>query len=144
MQSSEQTVHNAGFGAITDRRVKYQSKSLMGLGGGANEDIPLRHITSVGLATSRHPVWGILLALAGVAAIALVGDVLGILIGVVLIAFAVLLLWGAPQVILSTAGQDRRFVSGTPWTRGEAEQFVVQLRAQLFKDADETTTARWG
>ena len=144
MQTSEQTVHSAGFGAITDRRVMYQSKSMMGLGGGAKEDIPLRHITSVGLATSRHPILGIILALAGLGAIVVLGDFIGVVIGVILIAFAVLLLWGSPQVILSTAGQDRRFVSGPPWTKGAAEQFVSQLRTQLFKDADSSTTARWG
>lgn len=144
MQTSEKTVHNAGFGAITDRRVMYQSKSLLGLGGGANEDIPLRHITSVGLATSRHPIWGILIALAGVAGFFVSQNAIGLIIGVVLIGVAVLLLWGSPQVILSTAGQDRRFVSGPPWTKGEAERFVSQLRTQLFKDVDPSTTARWG
>ncbi|MFN8591094.1 MAG: DUF6232 family protein [Thermomicrobiales bacterium] len=144
MQSSEQTVHNAGFGAITDRRVMYQSKSLMGLGGGSKEDIPLRHITSVGLATARHPIWGLLFGIAGVGSIFVVKGAVGVLLGVVLLGLALLLMWGSPQVILSTAGQDRRFVSGPPWTRSEAEQFVSQLRSQLFKDADATSSARWG
>lgn len=99
MQSTEQTVHNAGFGAITDRRVMYQSKCLMGLGGGANEDIPLRHITSVGLATSRHTVWAILFGLAGV--LAITQGTAGVIVGVLLIGIALLLFWGSPQVILS-------------------------------------------
>lgn len=142
-QTSESS-QSFSFGTISDRRVVYNAKKFFGLGGSSHEDIPLRHITSVGLGTNRHPIWGVVFAVIAFGAFKAGG--IGIVLALVSLALAALLFWGSPEVHLNTAGTDHRFVSGPPWTRTEAERFVSELRTQLFKDADQTGTgtARWG
>src|SRR4051794_14219654 len=59
---AEQTLADTPFGTVTNRRVIYfRSKSWFG--GGSREDIPLQHVTSVRLDTSRSILVGALLLL---------------------------------------------------------------------------------
>lgn len=129
-QSDSSTV--TPFGTVTKDRVIYRYRKGW-FTGGSREDIPLRHVTSVALETSRHVVWGILLVIVALIAMA-VGKAPGILIGIVLLALAVLILWGSPKVVLNTAGGDRRPSVGPPWTKRAAEEFVSSLRRELFKE----------
>ncbi len=60
----EQTLASTIFGQVTTKRVIY-NRSRGWFSGGSREDIPLAHVTSVRLDTSRHLLGGILLVLIG-------------------------------------------------------------------------------
>ena len=124
-------VTDTSFGTVTDRQVTYFYKKGW-IHNGIREDLPIRHITSVRLETSRHPFRGVILLILGIGAL-FGGEVVSVVLGLVLIAFAVLLLWGSPRVVVNTAGGDMRPATGWPWTRPEAEHFVMALRQELFK-----------
>lgn len=127
--SAEQTFLKNDFGTVTDRRVIY-FRSKGWLSGGSREDIPLQHVTSVRLEISRHLLGGVLLLLIGLGCLGIEKG--GWIIGLGLIALAVLLLWGSPAVIVNTAGRDLNASKGLPWKRSEAEKFVEALRSKLF------------
>jgi hypothetical protein len=91
----------------------------------SQQEIPLRHVTSVRLETRRHPIFGILLVLVALACRA-AGPV-GMMIAIVPLALAILLLWGSPLVRVNTTDGDLQPVSGLPWTRPEAEWFVAAV-----------------
>jgi hypothetical protein len=129
---SEQTFVSNVFGTVTSKRVIY-NRAKGWISGGSREDIPLKHVTAVRLETSRSVAAGIPLLLLGLAAL-LTGVVGAVLIGAVLIAFAALLLWGSPAVVVNTSGQDLRPAKGAPWQLADAKSFVEALRAQLFRD----------
>lgn len=119
------------FGDVTTRRIKYFAKKGW-FGGGVEEDIPLRHVTSVRLETNRYIILSVILGLIGIIAIA-TGDPIGVLIGLAFLGIAVFLLWGSPKVVVNTAGGDLRPSVGLPWVKGEANRFVQALRDELFK-----------
>jgi hypothetical protein len=48
---------DTSFGTVTSKRIIYFTKRGW-LAGGAREDIPLRHVTSIRLETSRVAPWG--------------------------------------------------------------------------------------
>jgi hypothetical protein len=126
----EQTFVQNPFGTVTSKRVIfYRAKGW--LSGGSREDIPLKHVTSVRLDVSRSVVVGILLALIGLSCFSSGNGVVDC-VGVVLVAFGVLLVWGSPAVVVNTAGRDLNAAKGWPWTRGQANEFVDALRGQLF------------
>lgn|SRR5690554_3263831 len=129
LHGNEQQVSVTGYGTVTDRRVVFHSKKGW-FSGGSQEDLPLKHITSVRLETNRRVLLGIVLLLAGL--ISMSADWL--FVGLVLIVVAVLLLWGSPRVVLNTAGSDLRPATGFPWTREEARTFVQAVQSQLFRD----------
>ena len=81
--------------------------------------------------TSRHPIWGILLLIVGLAFLS--RGSAGALIGAFLLFFAIVMLWGSPRVVINTAGGDMRPATDWPWKRAEAEHFVMALRQELFK-----------
>jgi hypothetical protein len=122
---------DTSFGTVTEKRVIYFTKKGW-LGGGAREDIPLRHVTSIRLETSRHIIGGFLLLFMGLLFMAAPGGAK--VLALIPLAFGVLLLWGSPKVVLNTAGGDLRPARGLPWTRPEANKFVLAVRAQLFKE----------
>lgn len=127
----EQTFVENEFGTVTNKRViYYRSKSWFS--GGSREDIPLKHVTSVRLETSRSVLLGILLLLIGLACLG-AGDGAPI-IGIFLLALSVLLLWGSPTVVVNTAGNDVNTAKGLPWTKKNASGFVEALRKQLFHE----------
>lgn len=117
---AETTYLENPFGTVTDRRVVYYRKKSW-FSGGSREDVPLKHVTSVRVETFRSIGWGILLILFGWFLI--VPAFLGIL-----------LLWGSPVVVVSTAGGDREVMKGWPWDRQLAEDFARALRNQLFRE----------
>lgn len=127
----EQTFVENEFGTVTNKRViYYRAKSWFS--GGSREDIPLKHVTSVRLETSRSIVWGILLLLVGLGCLG--GGDGAPIIGFFLIALAVLLFWGSPAVVVNTAGNDVNTAKGFPWTKKNASSFVEALRKQLFHE----------
>lgn len=132
MGTNEQTFISNAFGTVTDKRVIYRAERGW-FGGGSREDIPINHVTSVRLETSRSVFLGVLLLLIGLALlVSPTGG--GMLLGVLVLAVAVLVLWGSPAVAVNTAGQDRKAAKGAPWQKGEANAFVEALRSQLFRD----------
>jgi hypothetical protein len=84
----------------------------------------------VRLDTTRHILWGILLALIGLP-LAFAPDSHNGVVGSFLFCLAVLLLWGSPTVVVNTAGQDKNAARGWPWQRAEATLFVDAVRSQL-------------
>jgi hypothetical protein len=120
-----------GFGTVTSNRVIYFTRKGW-LARGIREDIPLRHVTSIRLETSRHVVVGLFLLLLGLLVVA--GPRGAGVLGLIPLGAAGLLLWGYPTVVLNTAGGDFRLARGLPWARREADKFVAAVRAQLFKE----------
>ncbi len=129
MDQSEQTFVAGVFGTVTNKRVIYQ-RAKGWFSGGSREDIPLKHVTSVRLDTTRHILWGILLALIGLP-LAFAPDSHNGVVSSVLFCLAVLLLWGSPTVVVNTAGQDKNAARGWPWQRAAATEFVDAVRRQL-------------
>ena len=112
-QTEETFVENE-FGTVTSKRVVYFRKKGW-FSGGSREDIPLQHVTSVRLETSRSLIGGIFFLLVGLGLLAPEGGIK--ILGVVLILLAVLLLWGSPMVVVNTAGGDLNAAKGLPWKR---------------------------
>ena len=130
-QSTEQEFASNQFGTVTNKRVIY-FRNKGWFSGGSRQDIPLKHVTSVRLDTSRSVIGGIFLLLIGLGLLAAAGGVkVG---GIIFVALAVLLLWGSPSVVVNTAGNDLNMAKGFPWLRGEATAFVEALRKQLFHE----------
>lgn len=119
-----------GFGSVFNNRVEFRAKKLW-WSGGSHEELPLRHVTSVRVETSRSIVGGILFLIVGVGLL-VVGEVWAIVVGVLLGAVAVILLVGHPTVHINTAGQDIRNIAGTPGSNSEAERFVAAIRERLY------------
>ena len=129
----EQTLTSTIFGQVTTKRVIY-NRSRGWFSGGSREDIPLAHVTSVRLDTTRHLLGGILLALIGLPmALKAANSNSMQVIGVLLVALAMLLLWGSPTVYVNTAGQDKSRSKGLPWQREQANSFVEAIRQQLVQ-----------
>ena len=129
LANAETTVVENEFGTVTSKRVIYFREKGW-FSGGSREDIPLQHVTSVRLDTSRSLLGGVLLLLIGIGMSS--GKGASVFIGVVLLLFAVLLLWGSPKVVVNTAGRDLNAAKGLPWKRSAANAFVEALRQQLF------------
>lgn len=128
-QAEKTFVENA-FGTVTNKRVIYFREKGW-FSGGSREDIPLQHVTSVRLDTSRSFITGFFLFLIGVGVLA-GADGGAKLIGIVLAIIAILLIWGSPSVVVNTAGRDLKAAKGLPWQRSSADEFVEALRHQLF------------
>ena len=131
VSDAPRAVTDTAFGTVTDRQVTYFYKKGW-FRNGIREDLPIRHITSVRLETSRHPIWGVLFLILGISLVAS-GSAGGVVLGLILIAFGSLMLWGSPRVVVNTAGGDLRPATGWPWMRPQAEHFVMALRQELFK-----------
>ncbi|HUX28082.1 MAG TPA: hypothetical protein VMV39_04810 [Terracidiphilus sp.] len=129
--SAEQEVVSNMFGTVTNKRVVY-FRNKGWFSGGSRQDIPLKHVTSVRLDTSRSLVGGIILLLIGLGFLATSGGAK--IIGIIIIAVAALFLWGSPTVVVNTSGNDLNAAKGFPWLRGEATAFVDALRKQLFHE----------
>ena len=128
----ETIIASTGFGSVTDRRVTYFSDKGW-FSGGSQQDLPLRHVTSVRVEIKRSIGAAVFLILVALAIFGLPLDAAK-LIGVLPLALGVLLLWGSPKVVVNTAGGDLNAATGWPWTKQEAESFASALRGQLFKD----------
>jgi hypothetical protein len=131
--TQEQTLVTTIFGTVTNKRVIY-NRARGWFSGGSREDIPLAHVTSVRIDIKRHLLWGILLVIIGLPmALAPGGGAGAQVVGAVLVAIAVLVLWGSPTVHVNTAGQDKNRASGFPWQREQATSFVEAIRQQLVQ-----------
>lgn len=129
--AGEHTFVENPFGTVTSKRVIY-FRAKGWFSGGSREDIPLQHVTSVRLDIVRSVIGGVILALLGI--VLLSADLgAGKMIGLIVVAYAILLLWGSPAVVVNTAGRDLNAAKGFPWQRDEAGAFVEALRGQLFK-----------
>ena len=124
---AEQTLVSGHFGTVTNKRVNY-NRSKGWFSGGWREDIPLKHVTSVRLDTSRHIVWGLFLVLLGTTLLPAAG------LGLIFLALSVLLIWGSPQVVVNTAGRDVNAAQGWPWQRDAANEFVEAVRHQMVAE----------
>lgn len=129
VRQSESTFVENEFGTVTNKRVMYY-RNKGWLSGGSREDIPLQHVTSVRLDTSRSIFIGLFFLLVGLAMLGADGGLK--IIGLVLLFLAVILLWGSPLVVVNTAGRDLNAAKGWPWQRKTASEFVEALRTQLF------------
>ena len=119
-----------GFGAVFNNRVEFKAKKRW-WSGGSNEELPLRHVTSVRVESSRSIVGGILLLIVALGLLA-TGEAGLMLFGLVLGALALLLLIGHPSVRINTAGQDTRNIAGAPGSNSEAEKFVAAIGEKLY------------
>ena len=140
-QQTEQTIIENRFGTVTNKRVIYFCAKGW-FGGGAREDIPLQHVTSVRSDITRgfiNGMLGLVLLFSGFGMLVTVlsQGFLGFLLisvpAILLLGLGVLFLWGSPIVVVNTAGRDINAAKGLPWQRSEANAFVEALRAQLFK-----------
>jgi len=136
MQDAAQVVESTSveneFGTVTTKRVMYY-RNKGWLSGGSREDIPLQHVTSVRLDTSRSIFLGALFLIFGLVMLAAEGIFkIG---GLALLFFSVIFLWGSPLVVVNTAGRDLNASKGWPWQRKNASAFVDALRTQLFSRA---------
>ena len=118
------------FGSVFNNRVEFKVKKRW-WAGGSHEELPLRHVTSVRVETSRSIVGGILLVLVGLGFLA-TGEVGMMFVGLVFGAVALLLLIGHPSVRINTAGQDTRNIAGAPGSNSEAERFIAAIREKLY------------
>jgi len=130
-ERTEETYLSNQFGTVTSRRVVYFRKKGW-FSGGSREDVPLQHITSVRVDIVRRPVIGVILALIGLIML-LSGDPGVIIVGILILAPAILFIWGSPSVVVNTAGGDLSAMKAFPWHREDAEGFSQALREQLFK-----------
>lgn len=129
VQQSESTFVENEFGTVTNKRVMYY-RNKGWLSGGSREDIPLQHVTSVRLDTSRSIFVGLFFLLVGLVMLSADGGLK--ILGLILLFLAVILLWGSPLVVVNTAGGDLNAAKGWPWQRKTASAFVEALRTQLF------------
>ena len=119
-----------GFGSVFNNRVEFKVKKRW-WSGGSHEELPLRHVTSVRVETSRSIVGGIFLMIVGLGFLA-TGEVGMMFVGLVFGAVALLLLIGHPSVCINTAGQDTRNIAGAPGSNSEAEKFIAAIREKLY------------
>jgi hypothetical protein len=128
--SEEPTETTGTFGTVTRKRVFFW-RSGSWFGGSCWEEMALVQITSVRAEVHRHIFGGILLALCGTASVASIRPVfIGLSVGVVLIALALLLVWGLPVVHIDIAGRGC-YGRGWPWRRKEAFAFAAAIKQQL-------------
>ncbi len=128
--SAEQTFVSNPYGTVTSKRVVF-FRSKGWISGGSREDIPIQHVTSVRLDTNRSILVGILAVLIALPAL-FTGTAGGVVLGLLLLAFGILMFMGSPSVVVNTAGRDLNAAKGAPWTRNDANAFVEALRHQMF------------
>jgi hypothetical protein len=121
---NEQPIVSNIFGTVTHTAVRFNVKKWI-FAGTSEETLPIRHVTSVRVETSRHWIWGILLVILGLAT-------LKIGVGILFLALAIILIWGSPKVVVNTAGGDLRPSVSWPWKRDDARLFEKALREELL------------
>ena len=118
------------FGSVYSDRVAFNDKKGW-FGGGSEEELPIRHVTSVKMETTRRPILGVILVLVGFTCFSAgsAGTILG---GIVAMLLGVLMIIGWPTVTINTAGNDLRRATGGAWQKAEAQAFVAAVRKSLF------------
>ena len=130
MSSNNSPSFSNEFGSVYPDRIAFYAKKGW-FGGGVLEELPIRHVTSVRLETTRKTIIGAILALIG---LVLMSNSSGgaILIGLFLLGLGVLLAIGWPAVTINTAGNDLRTSTGGVWQKPNAEAFVAAVKKALF------------
>ncbi len=123
-----ETVSNR-FGTVTNLAVHYNVKKSL-FAGVRREDLIMRHVVAAKLETSRHVIWGAVLALIGIIWLSNGGS--ASILAVVPLAAGVLFLWGSPRVSVTAADGVARPSMGWPWTRSEADEFVSGVSKELL------------
>ena len=102
-ESGEQGVTDTVFGTVTTRRVIYFANKGW-FSGGSREDVPLRQVVSVRYEIKRSIFLGLLVTVLGL--VLLIGDGFGIsfVVGIIVIPFGLIMLWGSPVVNIVTSG----------------------------------------
>lgn len=126
----EQNSFSNSFGSVYSNRIEFKTKKHW-WSGGKHEELPLRHITSVSLETSRSIILSGILVLIGAACVSS-GEVGVVILGVVLGLIGLVLLVGHPSVAINTAGQDRRHIAGAPGSKSDADEFVKAVREKMY------------
>jgi len=95
-------------------------------------EIPLNQIRSVRQVVVRHTGMGVGFLLLASVFYPVLYHPLGAISAVLLSLVGALLMWGSPEVVITTkSGQSRR-IKGTPWSFGEADRFVAALRHSMY------------
>lgn len=126
--TERETVSNR-FGTVTNLAVYYNVKKNLFVGV-KREDLIMRHVVAARLETTRHAIWGALLALVGVTW--LLAAQSSSILAIIPLAAGVLLLWGWPRVSVTAADGAARPSVSWPWTRSEAEEFVNGVSKELL------------
>jgi hypothetical protein len=94
----------------------------------------MRHVVAARLETSRHAVWGALLALIGVIWLFMgIAAQSGVsILAIIPLAVGIFLLWGMQRVSVTAADGVARPSVSWPWTRSEAEAFVNGVSKELL------------
>jgi hypothetical protein len=135
--SGEQNLLSNKFGAISNKRVIFQSKKGL-FSNGYREDIPLKQIVSIRFYKQRFIIGGIAvcLFLTLIGAGFFSGNLLGKLVGLLVLAsgagIAYIGIVGMPTVVITTAGGTVTQASGWPRDKKEAEAFAQVLRNQII------------
>jgi hypothetical protein len=130
MAASATPIFENEFGAVYTDRIAFRDKKGW-FGGGVLEELPIRHVTSVRLETSRKIFGGIVLALIGFGLLSS-GSGGPMVLGAIALGIGALLLLGWPSVTINTAGNDLRRSTGGVWQKANAEEFVAAVRKALF------------
>jgi hypothetical protein len=132
MSADSQPIFSNEFGTVYSDRVAFYAKKGW-FSGGILEELPVRHITSVRIETTHKVIFGLILCAIGVLAFGAGGHEAGAyVVGLIFLAFGVLLLLGWPAVTINTAGGDLRRSSGGFWQKQAAKDFVAAVRKALF------------
>lgn len=90
----------------------------------------MRHVVAARQETTRHAIWGGLLALIGVAWLfSGSAESIGAIIP---LAAGIFLLWGMQKVSVTAADGAARPSVSWPWTHSEAEEFVNGVSKELL------------
>lgn len=126
--AERQTVSNR-FGTVTNLAVHYNVKKNV-FAGVKREDLIMRHVVAARLETTRHAIWGALLALVGVIWLFSGSD--AFFLAIIPLAAGIFLLWGMQKVSVTAADGAARPSVSWPWTRSEAEEFVNGVSKELL------------
>lgn len=125
VQQGEKIIWEGDIGAVTDRRVIYVLErrllKLIPLSKSV-ESIPLRHVTSVKMDSTRNTAMGILLIALGIITL-IVG------IGLILLVAGIVMLIGENFVAINTTGGDKRKVRAK---KEVGSQFVAAINSAIF------------
>lgn len=114
------------FGAVyADRVTIYAKKGWFKAG--VLEELPIRHVTSIGLETVRHVAGGLLVLGLGLAMLRL-----GVFVVTIpMLIESGLLFVGWPVITIHGLGKNLKKSSGGIWQKAQAEAFVAAVRKSL-------------
>lgn len=131
MAEKSQPEFSNNFGTVYSNRIEFKAKKHW-WSGGSHEELPLRHVTSIRIDTSRSIVLGVILVLVGMAIMG-IGEPAAVVVGAISLLIGIVLIIGHPSIRINTAGQDTRAIAGAPGSKSEATRFINAVREQLFE-----------